>query len=206
MSHLAILGASGHGKVIADTASLSSQWDAISFFDDNCSDSDNSSLWPIIGNTQKLLENLHLFSGVAIGIGDNAVRQQKFRLLFQYNAPIISIIHPQAYISEHASIGIGCVVFAQSVINIHAKVGLGSIINTGATVDHDCRLSEYIHISPGVHLGGAVSIGARSWIGIGSSVRQGIIIGSDVMVGAGSTVVKTVPDMLTVAGTPAKPL
>lgn len=206
MSHLAILGASGHGKVIADTASLDSKWESISFFDDSWGGKSGVMPWPIRGNTEDLLNMIHLFSGVVIGIGDNAIRQQKHELLTQYKAPITTIVHPLAFVSSMASIGIGSVVFAQAAINIHAHVGLSCIINTGSTVDHDCQLSNYVHISPGAHLSGNVRVGTRSWIGTGSAVRQGIIIGSDCLVGAGSTVVKSVPVRQTVVGTPAKNL
>lgn len=204
--HLAILGASGHGKVVADTAALNPEWKTISFFDDAWPYISSELPWPVVGNTEALLDILEQFSGIVIGIGNNAVRQQKHEFLVKHAAPIVSIIHPQAYISSRAEIGVGSVVFACAVINIHAKIGLSSIINTGATVDHDCLLADFVHISPGAHLGGSVEVGSRSWIGIGSSVRHCIVLGSDVMVGAGSVVVKPINNNQIVAGVPAKSL
>lgn len=204
MSHLAILGASGHGKVIADTASLDSHWKSISFFDDSYPNSPNVPPWDIIGNTASLLDKLDQFSGVIIGIGNNTIRQQKHELLASRHAPITKIIHPSAYISPYSKLSEGCVVFANAVINIHTTIGCSSIINTGATIDHDCKLADYTHISPGSHLAGNIQVGKYSWIGIGSSIRQGINIGENVIIGAGSTVVKNIPDHQVVAGTPAK--
>ena len=206
MSHLAILGASGHGKVVADTAILSFYWEKISFFDDAWTDLTNYLPWPILGDTQLLLNKLKEFSGVVVGIGDNVVRQEKYELLVSHNAPLATIVHPTAYISSHAQIGAGSVVFAQVAINIHANIGLGAIVNTGATIDHDCVLDDYVHISPGANLGGCVKVGRRSWTGIGSAVKQGITIGADVKTGAGSTIVQSVSDHQIVVGTPAKPL
>lgn len=204
--HLAILGASGHGKVIADAAALNSKWSKISFFDDAWPVVVENLPWPVIGNTNTLLETLDQFSGVVIGIGNNNIREQKHKLLAKHNAPIVSVIHPQACISPFAKIAEGSVVFALAVINIHASIGRSCIVNTGATIDHDCNLSDFVHISPGSHLGGMVSVGERSWLGIGSSVKQCITIGSDVVAGSGSSVVKSILDNQVVVGVPARPL
>lgn len=206
MGHLAILGASGHGKVVADAASLDANWETISFFDDAWPHVGAKMPWPVVGNTQDLLETLDQFHGVVIGIGDNAIRQQKHELLLKNKAKIVSIVHPQAYISRYAVIAPGCVVFAQAVININAYVGSNTIINTGATIDHDCHLCGYVHVSPGANLAGGVSVGKGSWMGIGSSVKQGVKIGSNVIVGAGSVVIEPIPDGQIVAGVPAKKL
>lgn len=206
MTHLAILGASGHGKVVADTASLISEWEQITFFDDDWQNIDNDTCWPVVGDTASLLECLDSFDGVVIAIGDNAIRQQRHELLVANAAPLVSIVHPRAFISPSASIADGSVVFAQAAINIHAHVGASTIINTGATVDHDCHLGDFVHISPGANLGGNVTVGQRSWVGIGAAVRQGMTIGADAVIGAGATVVNAIPDGHTVVGSPARPI
>lgn len=202
VKRLAILGASGHGQVIADLASLCSEWSEIHFFDDSPNVS-NCMHWQVRGNTQGLLDALFLYSGVVVGIGDNNIRQIKQDLLLERHAPLVTLIHPQSYVSSYASLGMGSVVFAQAVLNFGSSVGMGGIVNTGATIDHGSRLGDYVHISPGAHLGGDVEIGDRTWVGIGSSVRNGIAIGHDAIVGAGATVIRNVPDDQTVVGTPA---
>lgn len=202
MRRLAILGASGHGQVIADLAALYPEWSDIHFFDDSPSAS-HCMQWQLRGNTQDLLDSLSLYSGVVVGIGDNNIRQIKQNLLLERHAPLITLIHPQSYVSSYASLGIGSVVFAQAVLNVGSSVGVGGIVNTGATVDHGSLLGDYVHVSPGAHLGGDVKVGDRTWIGIGSSVRNGITIGHDTIVGAGATVIRNVPDDQTVVGTPA---
>ena len=97
-------------------------------------------------------------------------------------------------------------VFAQAVVQPDSRIGEGAIINTAATVDHDCRLGGFVHISPGVHLGGGTQVGNGAWVGIGACTRQQIRIGKNAVVGAGAVVVKDISDGLTVAGNPAKPL
>lgn len=203
MSILAILGASGHGKVVADAASLTGKWREIIFFDDAWPSTHENMPWSIAGTTDHLLEQVSRFSGVVVAIGNNKIRQQKYELFASYDVPLATVVHPQAYLSPFAAIASGSVVFAQAVVNTHASIGQGSIINTGATIDHDCRLADYVHVSPGAHLAGKVSVGQRSWIGIGSAVCPGVSIADDVVVGAGATVVKSVQDNQTVVGTPA---
>ena len=202
MKKLAIFGASGHGKVVADAAECC-DW-TVSFFDDNPVVGETVNNWPVLGTFQELLNQLDKFEGVIVGIGNNRVRLEKSETLLAQGAPLVSIIHPSATVSRYANIKAGTVVVGGAVINVDARLGLACIINTGATVDHDSALGDGVHVSPGANLAGEVRIGKGSWVGIGSVVRQQICIGSNVMIAAGATVIKDVPDNTSVAGTPAK--
>lgn len=202
INRIAILGSSGHGKVIADTALLLG-WNEVIFFDDAWPDISLIGSWPVVGNTNDLVNRLENFESVIVGIGDCKVRWQKFQLLRESNARMPPIIHPKAYLSPRAKIGDGSVVFGGAVINVDADIGEACIINSGATVDHDCTISNAVHVAPGAHLSGNVVVGDRSWVGVGSAIKQGLIIGDDVMVGAGAVVTKHIPDSNTVVGNPA---
>jgi len=203
LKRLAILGASGHGKVVADTAE-SCGWSSISFFDDAWPDVKLNGVWSVVGNTQSLLDQLADFDGVVVAIGNNRIRYEKMLQLESAGALLVPLIHPSAVVSKYASIGKASVVFAGCVVNVGCRVGKGCILNTACTVDHDAVLGDAVHISPGAHLAGGVTVGDRSWVGIGASVRQMIAIGSDVMIGAGAAVVAHVPDGETVVGVPAR--
>ncbi|MCH8544996.1 MAG: acetyltransferase [Alcanivorax sp.] len=200
---LAILGASGHGKVVADCAE-SCGWDEVVFFDDRWPECCINSHWPVVGDTAALLASAGDYQGVLVAIGDNAARAQKLALLRDAGLPLTTLIHPAATVSEYATIGPGTVVFAGAVVNVDARLGVGCIINTGATVDHDCQLGDAVHISPGAHLAGGVQVGRQAWIGIGASVKQQIVIGAHAMVGAGAAVVDNVAEGALVVGVPAK--
>lgn len=203
MKRLAILGASGHGKVVADTAECSN-WQAVEFFDDAWPERQSNGAWSVIGDTTALLASLTRFDGVLVAIGNNRHRQRKLLELQAAGAPLCSLIHPSATVSRRAFLGVGSVVFAGAVVNVDVRIGQGAILNTGCSVDHDCLLGEAVHISPGARLAGGVKVGDLGWIGIGASVRQLVCIGRDVMVGAGAAVVDDVADGLMVAGVPAR--
>lgn len=205
MARLAILGASGHGKVLADIASQIG-WNDIEFFDDRWPQLTTLEHWFVVGNSQSLLQQFNDYDGVIVGIGNNAVRLEKQQWLEQYNVPIVSLIHPSAVISSFVSVGIGSVVMANAVINPFSSIGRACIINTASTVDHDCHLSDGVHISPGAHLAGGVTIGQCTWLGIGSNVIQLVEIGDNVIVGAGSTVIHSISSSKKVVGSPAKPI
>lgn len=203
MNRLAILGAGGHGKVVADTAECCG-WQHVQFFDDAWPDLQENGVWPVVGDTAALMDRLADFDGVLVAIGNNRIRHAKLLELQAAGARLVRLIHPAATVSRYAAIGEGTVVFAGAVVNADARINLGGILNTGCSIDHDCVLGDAVHISPGARLAGGVQVGNLSWIGIGASVRQLIHIGPRVMVGAGSAVVCDIPNDVTVAGVPAK--
>tara|TARA_B100000795_G_scaffold139615_1_gene104512 strand:+ start:1059 stop:1676 length:618 start_codon:yes stop_codon:yes gene_type:complete len=202
MLTIAILGASGHGKVVAEIAELCG-YQKIVFFDDS-KDKSKCESWKINGDTDKLVSTLEAFDACIVAIGDNKIRMEKIRLLQSNNAKITSLIHPLASVSKYSVIQKGTVIMANAVINPFATIGISCIINTNSTIEHDCLIGDGVHISPNVAIAGEVSIGSETWIGIGSSVKQNIKIGINVMVGLGSVVINDIPDNAKAFGVPAK--
>lgn len=202
---LAILGASGHGKVVAEIA-LECGWSEIVFFDDAWPDLSLEGQFDVVGNTEALVEQILDFDGIHVAIGNNRVRLEKFEFFLSHGANLPTLVHPRSAISKSSSLGDGTVVMAGSVVNSDTTISSACILNTGSTVDHDCRIGEGVHVSPGVNIAGGVKIGRLSWVGIGASVIQCVSVGSDAQVGAGAVVLTDVPDGRLVAGVPAKPI
>jgi sugar O-acyltransferase (sialic acid O-acetyltransferase NeuD family) len=203
LRRLAILGASGHGKVIADAAALL-EWD-ITLFDDKWDAGATVGPWRIAGTLADLMSRPSDFDGVVVAIGDNEMRWQRQNELASRGALMVSIIHPSAVVSPHARLGEGTVILANAVLNPFAHVGRAVILNTGCSVDHDCELADAVHVSPGARLGGNVRVGTGTWIGIGAAIKHGVSIGARSRIGAGAAVINDVADGLTVVGVPAKP-
>lgn len=203
MNRLAILGASGHGKVVADLAEQCG-WKEIHFFDDKWPKIENNGVWQIVGDTERLFSELSSYSGVIVAIGSNGIRQQKLIELQNRNASLVTLIHPAATVSQYVTIGSGSVIMAGVVVNADVTIGSGAILNTCCSIDHDCILGDVVHVSPGARVAGNVRVGDASWVGIGSSVRQGITLGANVTVGAGAAVVSNFSDAVIVTGVPAR--
>lgn len=206
MKSLVIVGAGGHGKVVADTAREMNEWGRIVFVDQRYPRLSECGTWKVIACNACDLDKSYSGADFVVAIGDNSLRLKLFEEALSLGFNPVNIIHPFSYVSSDLVFGLGVVVFAGAVINVGAKIGKGVIVNTGATVDHDCTLGDGVHVSPGANLSGGVYVGQRSWLGVGCSIKQLISIGDDVVVGAGATVVSDVADKTRVVGTPAKEL
>lgn len=204
MSGLLIVGAGGHGKVVADTACSVGRWDKIAFLDDRYPAMNRILDWPVLGKLDQARFFRSSYPDLAVAVGNNTRRVELLRLFEKMGFNLAVIVHPSAFVSVHTVLEAGSVVFAQAAVNVGAMIGFGSIINTGATVDHDCILDEGVHLSPGVHVAGEVRIGRYSWLGIGSSVRETVTIGENVMVGAGAAIIKDIESDVTALGIPGR--
>lgn len=203
MNTLAILGASGHGKVVADAAIACGLWHDIVFYDDAWPAKIKNGKSNIVGNSETLL-NLAQKPDVVIAIGNNQVRLAKQNELAAKGFTVATVIHPAATVSSSVMVKPGSVVMAGALINADAMIGPACIINSNAVVEHDCKLAAAVHISPGACLAGGVEVGEASWLGIGATVIQLKRIGKNVMVGAGAAVIDDLPDNVTAVGVPAR--
>lgn len=199
---LLIIGASGHGKVVADIALKMNRWKSIGFLDDDENIKLSMGL-EVMGKSSDALKYIYNCD-IFVGIGNNAIREKIQERLEDYGASIPVLIHPEAVIGEQVELGVGTVIMARAVVNCCTKIGKGSIINTGATIDHDNLIEDYVHISPGVHTAGTVKIGKCTWLGIGSVVSNNVNITSGCKIGAGAVVVKDINEAGTYIGVPAK--
>ena len=186
MNRLIIVGAGGHGKVIADAA-LKNGYTDIYYVDDHATGDVMG--FPIIGASNDLQKLNDGQTDFVIGIGSNLIRRT---IAESYRVNWVSIVHPSAQIAFNVKIGQGTVVMAGAVINASAKVGEHCIINTGAIVEHDNVIEDYVHISPGVVLSGTVTVGKNTWIGTGTSVINNVSICEGVVIGVGSVVIRDI--------------
>ena len=193
ISGLTLYGAGGHCKVVMDI--LECMGEKIDFVvDDNPPDS-SFRLVPC-----KLPDGC--FDRVIITIGDCNIRKDISRKI-KVNR-YLTALHPSAIISPHCFVGDGTVIMPGVIINSDVIIGKHCIINTKSSVDHECRVADFVHIAPGATLSGNVDIGECSWIGVGTCVKQGIKIGSNCIIGAGSVVVRNIPDNVIAYGNPCK--
>lgn len=191
-----LYGASGHAKVILEILELSGI-KIHGLFDDNPLIKDIIG-YPCFGT---FTGKLNPEDKWIISIGNNLQRKQiSARYPFSYGIAI----HPSSVISSRVIIGEGTVIMGNAIINTGTEIGCHSIINTSASVDHDCKLGDFVHISPNATLCGGVTVGEGTHIGAGATVIPGISIGKWAVIGAGSVIIRDVPDFALVVGNPGK--
>lgn len=199
---VAVYGAGGHAKVVADALLLTGV-DVIGFIDDD----------PALEGDRVLTLPVHGFAwlrerardvDVAMGIGDNRVRALLVRRCREAGIGLAGVVHPAAVVAASASVGEGTVLMARAVINADAVVGPGVIVNTSAVVEHDVVVGEFAHLSPGAVLAGGSALGAFSSLGVGAVVLDDIAVGAGTIVGANAVVNRHLPDDVVAYGVPAR--
>jgi len=189
-----IYGASGHGGVILDA--LLTGGIVVECFLDDAPKLEFQGLKVYTPSSIKENDN------IVVAIGDNTIRKRVVKKLDKVS--FFNVIHPKAIISDNVVFGDGAVVMAGVVVNQGAKIGSHVILNTKCSVDHDCVIEDFVHVSPGVTLCGGISIGQGTHIGAGATVLPNINIGENVIVGAGAVVTKDIPSESKVIGVPAR--
>lgn len=198
-----ILGAGGHGKVVADILQCQ-KIQVMGFLDDD------STRWgtlqldlPVLGPVESYAQ--YAPNGLVIGVGNLEARQDIVRRLGTQAYPLWrDAIHPRAIIAQSVQLGRGVMVAAGAVVNPDAVLGEHVIVNTGCTIDHDSVVGDFSHIAPGAHLAGGVTIGRETLIGIGATVIEGKYVGDRAVVGAGAVVIHDISDGMTAVGVPAR--
>ncbi len=198
---IVIIGASGHGKVIADIARLNG-YEEILFLDDD-TNKKICGKYPVAGTSKDIRQYKDDYDFI-IAIGNNKIREKISDMLERENIKQTILIHPSAVTDETVMIKEGTVIMANAVVNAEVQVGRSCIINTASSIDHECILEDYVHVSPGVHVAGTVTIGKNTWIGIGATVINNISICANCMIGAGSTVIKDIKEEGTYVGSPIR--
>ena len=199
MKQLIIIGASGHGKVVADIAEKNG-YDPIVFLDDN-TELTSCGRYPVVGKSDDFSKHE---GDVFVAIGSASVRSLMLQKLEEAGRTVPVLLHPGAIVAEDVFIGIGTAAAAGAIINPGAVIGKGCILNTASSVDHDCVLGDYVHVAVGAHLAGNVTVGERTWVGAGAVISNNIDVCGDCMIGAGAVVVGDMKESGTYVGVPAK--
>lgn len=201
MKNVVIIGASGHGKVIADIVQKAGD-KVVGFLDDNRSLPKTFISFPLLGIVDDYKDYVHT-TEFFIAIGNAEIREQivnKMKGVKWYTA-----IHPSVVISDiDVFIGEGTVVMANAVINSGSQIGRHCIINSCAVVEHDSIIEDFVHISVGAKLGGTVRVGKSTWVGIGTSINNNVNICERCIIGAGAVIIRNIDESGTYVGVPAK--
>lgn len=199
---LIIFGAGGHAKVVIDAfEAAGGDLNLVTLLDGN------PALWgkSMLGVP---IDPLHISDDLAgaschVAIGSAAIRSELAAEIVSAGGELVTVVHPRAVVSPHASLGAGSFIAAGAIVAPNAVIGEAVIINHTAVVDHDCVVGAFSHIGPGAVLGGGVAIGELTLVGAGATILPGRSIGSDTIIGAGAVITRTIGDRDKVIMVPA---
>jgi sugar O-acyltransferase (sialic acid O-acetyltransferase NeuD family) len=200
-----VIGSSGHGGVIVDILEACGHT-IVGYLDDTLPAGVLKGGYPILGrldDCDDICKRMKL-RDIVMAIGDNWWRRRVYndiRMVRDVRYPVIA--HPTVSVAHSAQVGDGSVLMAHANVGPHARLGRFTIVNTGASLDHDCVLGDFASLAPGVFTGGLVEIGECSAIGVGAAISDRVKIGSHTVVGTGAVVVRDIPDLSVAYGNPA---
>lgn len=198
-----ILGYSGHGFVVTETA-LNAHIDVAYYSEVEALENNPFNLEYIGFEVDTNFKGWNSDCDFILGIGDNTIRKRVAKQVLSKQKNLLNVIDTSAFISKTATLGIGNFIGKHSTINALASIGDFCILNTGSIIEHECNIGDAVHVAPGAVLLGNVSVGENTFIGANTVVKQNIKIGKNVIIGAGSVIIKDIPDNVKVVGNPGR--
>lgn len=205
---LGIFGAGGHAKVVADTAWRGKQYVPTAFYDDDTARHHHIHYrgLEVRGGFEHLLNDLRegFVDAAFVAIGNNEVRVTLGQQILERDFHLATLVDPHAVLSPTVTLREGTLVVAGAVINADTRVGSHVIINTAASVDHDCVIEDGVHIAPNATLCGAVQVGRWTLIGAGSTLIPNVQFPMNSLLGAGGIWIMNAGESGVYLGNPAR--
>lgn len=200
-----IIGAGTYGEVMYELAELCG-YTVKGFFDDNPTKEGSIVMGTPVLGAFRLSNNSNISNNFIVAIGNNEIRMEKMQELIRNNLNVPSLIHPNATISSYAQVSkVGCYIHSDVYLWTKVKINDYCIISPKVMIAHHTQVDEGSFISAGSNVGANINIRKRTFIGIGSTLMTGIkTTGVDSVIGAGSIVIKDVPDNAVVVGNPGR--
>lgn len=201
---LVLLGSGGHAQVVLDAALAMGTFEILGFVDFTKNCDPHTLPFPYLGDYDRIPALQEAGACFVIAIGSNRIREE---VATEYpDLCYATVIHPRAIVSPTATVDPGTVIFPSAVVNARTAIGAHCIINTGAIVEHDNRIGDYVHLAPGAVTGGTVSLGSHCLLGIHSTVIPNLTLSDHIVIGAGAVVTENLTQSGTYVGIPAKNL
>jgi sugar O-acyltransferase (sialic acid O-acetyltransferase NeuD family) len=192
MKKIILIGGGGHCKSVIDVIEQEGRFEIVGIVDKLGLSNSKVLGYSIIGNDSDLdnLSKKYQYALITVGqIKSPSLRIRLFDLAIEAGFILPSIISPNAYVSQYASIGNGVVIMHDALINANATIGDNCIVNSKALIEHDCRIFEHCHISTNATINGGVVVQSGCFIGSGAITKESIIIQKNSFIKAGSIVV-----------------
>ena len=191
MKDIVLIGGGGHCKAVIDVVEQEGRFNIIGIIDKPALLGKNILGYQIIGNDSELDILVKRCNNALITVGQirsPLPRINLFDTVLKLGFTLPSIVSPRAYVSQHASIGMGSIIMHDAIVNSSAKIGDNCIINTKSIIEHDSSIGNHCHISTNAVINGGVVVGDGSFIGSGAISKENIKIDNNYFVKAGSII------------------
>jgi sugar O-acyltransferase (sialic acid O-acetyltransferase NeuD family) len=186
-----LLGAGGHARACIDVIEQEARYKIAGLVGLPEQVGDTVLGYSVIGSDADIarLAGVCQYAIVTIGqIKTPAIRIRLFAELEKLGIDLPVVISPRAYVSRHASIGLGTIVMHGAIVNAGAAVGRNCILNSQSLIEHDVIVGDHCHISTRAAINSGTKVGRGTFIGSGSTVRQELSLGDHCVVGMGQSV------------------
>jgi len=162
---------------------------------------------PVLGKYKDLFleEFKKKIDDVYCPIGNNAIRQEYLSTLKKEGYGIPGFLHHTVSIAPDVTIGEAVYMLAGNIVMPHTTIGNYIMINMDSTIAHHVTLDDGVFMSSGVNIGALMHVKENAYIGMGVTAMTGVKeIGKDTLIGAGTVIIRDVPDYTTVVGNPGR--
>lgn len=216
MKDIVIIGAGGFGrevqwlikrineKAYKDTGE--NIWNILGYIDDGMDVGTDVNGYKVLGGIEYLVNRTNSLA-VTCAIGASKTRKKVISKIRENNNLLFpNLIDPSVQMSDRIEWGEGNIVCAGTLMTVNLKIADFCIVNLDCVLTHDDIFSSFVTIYPSVNVSGCVTVGECSELGTGTQIIQGKSIGKETVIGAGSVVIKDIPDKCTAVGSPCKPI
>jgi sugar O-acyltransferase (sialic acid O-acetyltransferase NeuD family) len=205
-----IVGTSGLAKEVAQLARKidpqARRWPEIAYV---CQDPTQLGLQLPFGSVRHMdadLLELDRQTDVVLGVGHPDARQAiARRLRGNQRLGFPNLVHPSVEIDPAlVTIGVGNLITQGVVMTCDISIGNFNLLNWNVTIGHDTNIGCYNVINPGCSISGRVRVADACLFGTGCRVLEELSIVSDVTIGAGAVVTRSIEQAGTYLGMPAR--
>ncbi len=207
LKDLYIIGAGGFGREVAWLVERINEknptWNLKGFIDDNASTHGTmQGGYPVLGGCDYLNE-IDDEVWIVCAVGSANIRKKIIKKVENISkVRFATLVDPSVICSQRVEIGNGTIICAGCILTVDITIGKHVIVNLDCTIGHDVVIKNYVTIYPSVNVSGCVNVGECTELGTGMQIIQGKNIAKNVIVGAGSVVIKDIMEEGTYVGVP----
>lgn len=211
MKKVLILGGKGNGTVVANAivdANMKGfcEYEFAGYLNDFEKQGSYIEEYPVLDSVQNIHKYFqeYYFINTILRIDGNI---QRINMIEELNIPLkrlATFIHPTAYVAPNVKINPGVVIMPNVSISSNTSIGKNSLIMVGATIGHDNKMGEYLHVAAQACVGSNLNIGTGVHIGLNATIKENITIGDNATIGMGTVLTKNVNNNEIWVGNPCK--